>query len=310
MGAGEWVRAATLRAGGRCRIHEAGREESGGAALHPLARRKEERRAACPTPPQSRRAYPYVALVNNCAQAWALYCLVLLYQASPQGGLLRRELFAGAPALAPPGSAAARCRTGLVLLLLVLLLPSRTAPPPPPVPLPLGQATHDELRPIRPLSKFVVIKLVVFVTYWQSGAVRGAANAGACSARLRRRDRAQGAVRHSTKVSCPPCRPAAQAHRHMRAAQPLPAPNPSSTRLPSPLFPYPLPPPSVHRHLRQAGPDPLHARLVHLRHRRRGGGPAGGVTAVLGHGQAGLQPGRGGGRGCRAAGVAAAARGK
>ena len=39
-----------------------------------------------PVPPCLCRAYPYVALVNNFAQAWALYCLVLLYQASAAAG--------------------------------------------------------------------------------------------------------------------------------------------------------------------------------------------------------------------------------
>lgn len=39
-----------------------------------------------PAPPCLCRAYPYVALVNNFAQAWALYCLVLLYQASATAG--------------------------------------------------------------------------------------------------------------------------------------------------------------------------------------------------------------------------------
>lgn len=131
------------------------------------------------------RAYPYVALVNNCTQMWALYCLVLLYQV-PAGGrgdvarqqpaawlpgvLLKpgRAMHGWAPAL-PPNARAIESRRGVrKWCLLALLLPASSAGSK----LsggPALQATHDELRPIRPLSKFVVIKLVVFVTYWQSG---------------------------------------------------------------------------------------------------------------------------------------------
>lgn len=110
---------------------------------------------SCPFRP-ARRAYPYVALVNNFAQAWALYCLVLLYQASAAAaGLLPADSLSGCLcACCCPSCLAQRPFHNAVATLR---------------PAPLVQATHDELRPIRPLSKFVVIKAVVFLTYWQSG---------------------------------------------------------------------------------------------------------------------------------------------
>ncbi|KAG7672685.1 hypothetical protein Ndes2526B_g08786 [Nannochloris sp. 'desiccata'] len=64
-------------------------------------------------------AYPYVAFVNNCSQMWALYCLVLLYN-----------------------------------------------------------ATKRELAPINPLPKFIAIKAVVFLTFWQALGIEIAAHIG------------------------------------------------------------------------------------------------------------------------------------
>ena len=63
--------------------------------------------------------WPYVALVNSASQMWALYCLVLLYE-----------------------------------------------------------ATKKELEKIRPLPKFIAIKSVVFLTFWQSLAIALAAKVG------------------------------------------------------------------------------------------------------------------------------------
>ena len=39
-------------------------------------------------------------------------------------------------------------------------------------------ATREELRPIRPLPKFVVVKIIVFASFWQSVAIAILASAG------------------------------------------------------------------------------------------------------------------------------------